>query len=368
MKENTHLNRIEFSRKRAYNVFHYLGNSFDIKNEGIVKINLCHTKSGSILVPDFLLYKDKYWIQPINITVPLLGKYDDFIVADFYMDINCGKTIRIRIFNYNFIEELPDKSQLFKCEIYSDITNLDDYSCGEYKIIKDDYHLNLYHHTNDSSYNNIIKSKELWSSQWNIRGNKECKNFSYVYFTHIPFIEMNDDLIAIAMVNGNEIIIQVDGFQAPKILPPDWKEQFKDFIYIPDVYRSSTKDRKKSILFFIPITAIDKKHLYLHNQDDRIFYKVFQPHIYRIKLQLKQKLVFDDNFIIQNSKDIVFSNYSVIGDARYIDGLAAPFEEEETNFIFKQQDCSGKCILDFWFDNSNTVLFTGNISSFNIFG
>lgn len=58
---------------------------------------------------------------------------------------------------------------------------------------------------------------------------------------------------------------------------------------------------------------------------------------------------------------IVNSEYSIIGDARNKEGLAAPFEEDETKFIYKIEDCGKESIHDFWFSHENKDLFTGKV-------
>ncbi len=97
----------------------------------------------------------------------------------------------------------------------------------------------------------------------------------------------------------------------------------------------------------------------MHHQRNFVFFEICVPYIHRIKLEAGSTLNFDDKHFIENGSPIVNSDYSIIGDARIKEGLAAPFEEEDTTFIYKIEDCGNQTIHDFWFSHSNQDLFTG---------
>jgi hypothetical protein len=357
---NKRLNRYETDIDHHYATFNYTACPYiDSKPyKGKIKCRLVHEAGNSIIIPDFLFLKDG-WIQPLHFTAPYLFKLDEKeIGCDFFIDIQNGETIKVRFYNHGFIKSFDDKSQLFECQIYGP-TDIEQYACGDYVTDDDKIYLKLFHHTNVKAFNGITASKSLWSSKWNYRGSKECINYHFAYFTHIPEIKYASDLITVAMSADGNIDYMIDSFTSLPIMPPDYRERFKDSIYTAKVYRSTTDDRKHAISFYIPVECIDIKHLYMHNQGNLFFYELCFPHIHRIKLNPGSVLPFSNKYFVQNASPIVKSAYSIIGDARLLEGLAAPFEEEETRFIYKIEDCGSQTIHDFWFSHENRDLYTG---------
>lgn len=359
MTFNKKFNRYESSIDHHYVPFHY--SSF--KYLGVtpfkakLKCRLLHKEGGSIIIPEFVLLESG-WIQPLNFTVPILAKFDENnITCDIKIDIQGGETIMVRFNNKGYLKTFSDKSQLFECELFGP-SDINEYTCGEFSLIDSELYIKLFHHTNDSGHNGIITSNSLRSSRWNYRGNKECVNFHFIYFTHIPHIKYDSDLIPMAMSKEGNLNYMIDSFVQPTIIDSNYRNTYKDSIYTAKVYRSTTKDRNNPLSFFVPIETIDIKHVYMHNQDGSIFYETCFPYIHRIKTLCNGSLIFDDKSIIRASNDIVYSDYSIIGDATVVEGLAAPFEEEETKFIFKFEDCGITPILEFWFNNSNSDLFS----------
>jgi len=360
MKFNKKYNRYESDIDHHYTPFIYREFKYSSSQvyKGKIKCRLVHTSGNSIIFPDFILLNNG-WIQPLQFLAPLLAKDDDLIVADFYIDISSGETIRVRIFKASFIESYPDKSQLFECEIYGP-DDIEDYINGEFNIIDGKYYLKLFHHTNEIGFNGITSSKSIRSSKWNYRGSKECLNYHFVYFTHIPEIKFANDLITVAMSSDGNLDYMIDSFTQPKLLPPNYREIYKDYIYTAQVYRSTTADRQKAISFYVPIDYIDCKHTYLHNQVGVTpFYEICFPYIHRIKVSANSSIQFNESNIILLNNSIVNSDHSIIGDARVKDGLAAPFEEEDTHYIFKIEFCGNETLLEFWFNHGNQDLFSG---------
>lgn len=357
MKTNKNLNRIETEHKHVYNCFDYSAHHEKSKCQASVKLRLIHGINGSVIYPEYIFFENGTWLQPVQFLPPLLGKYDDSCVCFIYADINAGETIKITIQNHDFLLEQTDRSQIFKCEVSCSAENILEYCCGEYTKEKGKYLLHLFHHT-DSAKENILATKELWSSPWNIQGNLECQSHGFCYFSHLPNISNDDDLTVIAMVNSEEIILGVDDFQRPPVLLPNWKKNYDKYIYIPNVYRSSTEDRKETISFKVSVELIDIKHLYMHTQGGITFYEVFHPFIHRIRTSKDEALIFTEDFKINPPEKSHHPDYCIIGEARYKVGLAAPFEEESTESVFKIQHCDNINMLQFWFDNSNSDLFS----------
>jgi hypothetical protein len=362
IKYNKKYNRYETAIDHHYASFNHQGvNLIGSKPYiGKIKCRLVHEVGNSIIIPDYIFIKNG-WIQPLNFRAPFLNELDEEkIVCNINIDIQNGKTITVRFYNNKLIKFCSDKSQLFECEIYG-LEDIEDYICGEYKTIDDEIYLKLFHHTNEVGFEGITSSKSLRPSIWNYLGSKKCVNHHFGYFTHIPEIKYSNDLITVAMSREGKIDYMIDSFIQPKVLPPNYREKFKKSIYTANVYRSTTLDRKQAISFLIPVESMDIKHIYMHHQGNLVFYEICFPYIHRIKVKANSVLLFNDNYVIEKDDSVINSDYSIIGDARIKEGLAAPFDEEDTKFIFKIEDCGKESIHDFWFSHSNKDLFTEKV-------
>ena len=356
---NKHLNRYETNIDHHYAAFNYKGADYlDSKPYfGKIKCRLVHEQGNSIIIPDYIILENG-WLQPLHFTAPFLYRIeDDRIGCDFFIDIQNGQTIKVRFYNTSFIQSYSDNSQLFVCEIYGP-DDIEGYTSGEYKTVNGKIYFKLFHHTNDAGFKGITDSKSLRSSKWNYRGSKECINYHFAYFTNIPEIKYPNDLITVAMSTDGNIDYMIDSFTPLAVMPPDYRKKFEKSIYTAEVYRATTNDRNHAMTFFIPIESIDIKHIYLHHQGNLFFYEMCFPYIHRIKLQPNSLLTFDKDYFIENVHPIVNSDYSIIGDARIKEGLAAPFEEDETKFVYKIENCGAETIHDFWFSHENKDLYS----------
>lgn len=356
---NTHLNRYESKTDHVYYQFDYSSCPYiDLQPiDARIKCRLVHMEGNSVVVPDFILLNDGGWVQPLFFSVPLLAEFDEKPHScEFCIDIQEGQTIKIRFHSNGFMKEFADKSHLYKCEIYGppDIVK---YTSGDYLEENDQILLRLFHHTNDGGFDGIMKSSTFWSSRWNYRGSKECINYNFVYFTHIPEIKYDSDLVTVAMSKDGTLDYKIDSF-LPVSGPLNFREDYKDSIYTANVYRSTSTERDCRIDLDVAVETIDIKHLYWHHQGNSPFYEICFPYIHRIKTLPKAVVVFNEEFTVESQAPIVNSEYAIIGDARSKEGLAAPFEEEDTSFIFKIEDCKGKTIHEYWFAHSNQDLFT----------
>lgn len=357
---NTHINRYESSSDHHYTPFTYSACPYidSAPIEARIKCRLVHMQGNSVVVPDYILLNSGGWIQPLFFTAPQLVKIEEDSHSCYsFIDIQEGQTIKIKFYSNGFINEFPDKSHLYRCEVYGP-TDIEKYSCGEYFEENGQILLHLFHHTDDKGFDGITGSNSLWSSRWNYRGSKECVNFNFVYLTQIPEIKYNSDLITVAMSADGNLDYMTDSFIQPPVVPVNFREVYKDYIYTAEVYRSTSGNRKCTIELDVPIESIDVKHIYLHHQSNLFFYEVCFPYIHRIKTLPKAVVPFDNDFTIEDKPPIVHSEYAIIGDARVKSGLAAPFEEEDTDFIFKIEDCKGQTIHGCWFAHANQDLFT----------
>lgn len=215
-----------------------------------------------------------------------------------------------------------------------------------------EYHIALFHHTNEDSYRAILKSKHFRSSTCNFQGTnkKELTNVNYTYFTCIDSIRAPEDLNQIAMASSGKIALLRDNGSPEN--PND--------VVILEVYRETTFNRTHPIRVLIPATLLAPSHLIKHFPfGNPVYYQVMNPFIYRIGLLPGEILPFRNGIVEPNSSSLKRFEYVVVGDGREREGLIAPFNEETTKNILKIQRTSKVSnILNFWFEERNTDLFT----------
>lgn len=348
MKNNLRYDRIESDHEHHYNQIRGEKPIQSFKHEGFVKCKLIHSKGESLIVPDLIyLMTDDFkfvWIQFYSFLPCILTKFtEDEIIADFPVDISFGHTIIIRIENHSHQRNLIDNSNLFKCVIQGP-ENILDFTTGKGEMINDKPYIELFHHTTPEYYDLIDKSSFFKCSAWNYQGNKELSNLAYCYFTSLPEIVKPNDLKMIAMSSNGKAQLIVDGTN--------------EIIEI-EVYRESTTNRTAKLKMLIDSTLIENNHLWEHETDfGQIYYEKSHAFIYRIGVAVGTLIHFT-NHRIDRQENIKLLRYLVIGDARTKDGIVAPFNEEETEQIFKIEIFPNDTnILKFWFDNRNSDLYT----------
>jgi hypothetical protein len=266
------------------------------------------------------------------------------IFGTIYIDISCGHSLRITISNQDHLTNYPDDSNLFRCRITGP-ADLLTYSTGRGKVINNIPHITLYHHTLPAIVDLINGSLNYRGSLWNYQGTKKLENINYAYFTSLDVINKQSDLRMIAMSTNGEIILR--------------KDLSDEVITIP-VYRESTSNRTATLQQFIDSTLILNNHLWRHRDEYGIHYEICGAFIYRIGLVPNSPLPFKDN-IITRVHNIKTTGYIVLGDATRESGLLAPYDEENTKYIFKIEPFhhNSNNILNFWIQNANTDLFNG---------
>ncbi len=285
----------------------------------------------------------------------------------FLVDISSGNTLKIEFYNVDLIKTYSDNSSLFKCKIYGP-KGIHDYYTGTGYFVDNVPYLRLYHHTTETSKKAIFKNKELFGSKWNIQGTKKLVNISYFYLTSLDSIKKNQDLVQIAMASNGKISLIKDNFYLPPLINPKDKYKYNDGILEINVYRENTYNRKSTIEFDVDATLLAPKHLFKHYPTgEAVFYEYCMPYIQRIGIDIGKTIGFND-FCIKPQKNILTLDYLVIGDAREFVGLEAPFDEENTKQIFKVEKIDNSInLLDFWFENSNTDLFSEKNITFQEF-
>jgi hypothetical protein len=236
--ENVILNK-QFNRLESL-VDHFYWSNLECEaiehhiTKGWIKCKLLHGYGYSVIIPDQLLLDQGglKWIQPIGFTPNLIAKFSELnIVCDLRVYISCGQALRVRFVNSDLVRDLPDGSQLYRCELIGPM-DLHEYAVGEAEFSSDNVpYVHLYHHTTKDACQKILAGAYFRTSSSNIQGTtKKFRNVAYVYFTPLDAIQTDSDLKMIAMAQGGKLELLRDGFVPPDILMPNYLETFKDDI------------------------------------------------------------------------------------------------------------------------------------------
>jgi hypothetical protein len=165
----------------------------------------------------------------------------------------------------------------------------------------------------------------------------------------------------IAMSSDGRLTFAIDSFQIPEVLTPGWEEEYKEQILILPVYRASTKDRTETLEFDIESTLLAPQHILRHSPaSDPVWYEIATPFVHRIGIEPSSTLKFSSKRLVYGAVQTKRFEYVVVGDATKVEGLAAPYDEEETRFILKiERPPAGKTMLEFWFTYGNKDLYSG---------
>ena len=366
-------NRIVTSLSRVPLVGFGLEGVGETTHQGYIKCKLAHGQRYSVILPDILLIgtAGSKWIQPLAFGPNMLSKFGAEIRCAMSVDISCGHRLLVNFSNEDIVSRLADGAELYRCTLQGP-ANLDDYATGDSFLSAENVlYLRLFHHTSSDAKQRILASGELWGSKWNIQGtNKTLTNVAYVYFTSLDAIETVDDLKMIAMAGDGQLTFAVDNFAPPAMLAPGWELVYKSKILVLPVYRASTADRNATLDFEIESTLLAPQHLLRHSPtDEAVWYEIATPFVQRVGINPGTTLRFSGQRIDFGSVPVKHFDYAVIGDARKVDGLAAPYDEENTTFVLKiERPRSESNILDFWFEHSNQDLFESKTIETQTFG
>lgn len=363
-KANKRFNRLEFEHSHLYYTNFGTEPLQNYEHSGYVKCKLIHAPWGSVILPDqiYLGNNANQWIQPLSFTPPLLWKVDDDDMrVFFYVDISCGNTVKIEFNHAGLLRKGDDGSEFFSCKIKG-IKELPEFATGESRL--NEYgvpEVALYHHTSDATKPLIEESGHFYGSKWNIQGNKELVNVHYVYFTCLDQILTHEDLIQIAMASNGKLHMIRDGFDLPLLhRQSDLLDKYSSDILELEVYRESTINRTASIKVFVNSEDLASQHLLFHQPPgEPAFYEVCKPFIYRVGLLPGDKLPIEP--ATGNVKAGIAKHFDhiVAGDATSVDGLRAPFDEEETKSIFKiERTPDAHSLVSFWFEFNNQDHFS----------
>jgi hypothetical protein len=248
-----------------------------------------------------------------------------------------------RVRSYN------DGAQLYRCKIDGP-RGLASLASGVCKPAGDDFLLELFHHTTLANAKSIAASEELWSSAWNLAGTRRLTNVAYGYFTTLPKIRDERDLQTIAMSSTGEIKFQTTS------------DRLIEQVLSLTVYRDSTKGRTDAMRFHVSLGDIAPFHIYFHPmlQYEPAYYEVVCPDIIRVAVIPGGTLRLRSGKVEIDEDAAKRFDYIIIGDTSSLDGLAAPFNEEETNHItYVEKIDETTNLFDFWLAHQNTDQVSG---------
>lgn len=320
---------------------------------GFVKLRLGHAAFGSMLLPELMFLERSGWhfYQPSFFGPPILGfNVDaDIHVARFSVDVGNPRAtdltrLLIEIRSDGLVRCYEDGARLYRCVVEGP-KRLTRFASGRcWPRADDDFDLRLFHITNPKAFAAIIGSRELRSSRWNLQGTRELANVSYVYLTSLSAIETEEDLRRIAMSSDGII-----GFQTTSSRTREETLKLK-------IYRESTTGRTARLQVKISSSLLAPPHLLIHRPiGDPAYYEVIGPEIYRVGVQPGTVLTYFNGIATVEERMQKRFDYVVVGDAASVEGLAAPYDEEETKQVAHVEKLdAGLDLFDFWLQNQNS--------------
>jgi hypothetical protein len=331
------------------------------KYSGFIKLRLAHSEGRTYLIPDVLIgvagfryYLPSFYSAPSIAFNVEDGKH----IANLSLDVGPPRATNLtrllvevrsedRILNYD------DGAQLYRCT-FDGPRSIASFATGVCRPMPNgDFMLRIYHHTTSANAANIVRSHELWSSPWNLAGTRKLANVAYGYFTSLPHVKSEEDLRLIAMASNGIIELQTTS-----------NRPIEEVLSL-EVYRGNTLDRTSPLGFDLPCEVIAPAHLYFHPNVDAnpAYYEIVGSDILRVGLNPAAKLNLLKNVELSvTNLDIKRFDYVILGDAGTLDGLAAPYNEEETKQVAHLEKLdSATDFFKLWWDNQNTDQVTGRI-------
>lgn len=320
---------------------------------GYIKVRLGHSAIGSVIVPDQLVISQAGWrfyqpsfFGPCKITFNLEPSLH---LASFSMDVggpqasNLARVV-VTLRSDEVVRRYEDGSQVFRCLVEGP-RSIQKHAAGRCSETNEgEITLQLFHHTDPDAYRKIRESSELWSSPWNLAGVRKLKNIAYCYLTSLPKVRNEADLSRIAMASEGSIRFQTTSARA-----------VEEVINL-EVYRSNTRGRTASLKLEAPWELISPPHLLIHQPiDGEAYYEIQGPEIFRLGMMPGESLHIDRLRLTTAPEATKSFEYIILGDASSPDGIAAPYDEENTQMVMHCERLEGKSTLfDFWLANQNT--------------
>jgi len=284
------------------------------------------------------------WIQPLFFTGNIIAHFEGAYTCDIGVDIAHGICIRLRFTKDQLVRRLPDGSFLYRCEMKAP-PHLYRYTTGRARLADDAPQILLFHHTAQGTKRLIEESKHFRCSSWNIQGTKQFETIQYLYLTCLPDIRDVDDLQQIAMSHTGRIAFRLD------------RNLTDDPDLILQVYRDSTDNRTSTIAAWVNTAQLGTQPCYRHHPPDGFgYHEVVSPFIYRIGVDPQTLVQFGRNGLIPDSPKALM--HAVVGNADSLEGLAAPFDEEDTPEQLRIPTINAPDeILSYWMEHCNRNLY-----------
>jgi hypothetical protein len=88
---------------------------------------------------------------------------------------------------------------------------------------------------------------------------------------------------------------------------------------------------------------------------DQPYYEVVGPEIYRVGVHPGVALAYGNGIATGDEASMKRFDYLVVGDASSIDGLAAPYDEEDTDQVVHLEKLNaGLDLFEFWLEHQNS--------------
>jgi hypothetical protein len=312
-----------------------------------------------VLVPEqlFVEHKGNWWFHQTSFFGPPFMGFNvepGLHLAVFNVDVGEPRTAEptraaITLRSDELVRRYGDGAHLYRCKVEAPGTWLD-HPSGTARPLKDgDFALELFHITNPAAAKAIKKSGEIRSSSWNLQGTRRLANVGYVYLTSLPQIRDEGDLRRIAMASDGLI-----WFQTTSDRPRENALRLQ-------VYRENTTGRTASLRVTVPSSLIAPPHLLLHRTAEEGYYEVIGPEIYRIGLQPTASLQYAGGEGFAAPASLKNFTYIVVGDAALLEGLAAPYDEEDTRQVMHLEALEGTDPFEFWLAHANSDQMTGRV-------
>lgn len=349
MKSNYRFNRRERKGKHQYvKEFPSFRRTGGVKYSGYVKCKLVHHEVYSTIVPDqvyLTIAGETLWIQPLYFMASFILFSETRDRCRLTVDISLGAMLAIDIQSDWLLSRLPDGSFLYRCEIEGPAA-LFRYATGKAHFVGNIPYVRLFHHTNLRAKEGILDSSTFWTSTWNLQGTRQLSNIAYLYLTPLDQIVCEEDLREIAMSSVEFVPLRLD----------------QNMTNVPDellhVYRESTSNRRHSIACWARADALSSQHIYRHAPvRGAVYYEIVCPFIQRVGANVGSVIEMQRN-TLSPVRPKQFE-YVVVGDASSLEGLRAPYDEEDTTQIWKIDNASGsREIIRHWSTNPNSDLYS----------
>lgn len=339
---------------------------WDRPHDGWIKLRLCHARGRSYLLPDVLIgfggtrFFRPSFFGPPRLVFDLPSTSNRFgpkhHQGTFDLDVAAPRATKstrviVTVRSDHHVLSYEDGAQLYQCTYAAPHgAKLASQIAGRCKLLDDnDFALEIFHHTTEQNAELIMTSRELWSSARNLAGTAELDNVGYLYFTTLPEISGEADLMRIAMSSARSI-----GFQTTSDRPRELA------VDLP-VYEGRLDARQVALTFDVSCRIMAPAHLLHHplTSAEPSYYEVIAPEIVRVAVQPGVVGKIDGCAIVVSKDGLKDFGYVVEGNASETDGLVEPMKEGGTAGMAHIEQLDGELtVFEFWKVNSNRDLIS----------